>query len=310
MTEETYRPSETQCPVCYETFFQARREQGGGVRQIYCSSRCRAKDWARGNGAKRKATILKYEAVPVNKQKKRERTRAATLKKYGWTEARFQLQLKRQGNACAGCLAAIDRVTARIDHSHTTGEARGLLCDHCNWLLGNAKDDRQTLRRLAAYLERTPDQPLVYVIGALKNQRIPVIGNLLRAHDFDAMDEWCTPGEHADLCWQQYEKVRGRTYQQALAGRAATNIFMFDRAYIDLADAAVLVMPAGKSAMLELGYLVGRGKFACIFLDGEEPDRYDVMPNFASAVYKDEMQLIQALYRWRHEVWSMKEVNE
>jgi hypothetical protein len=125
-------------------------------------------------------------------------------------------------------------------------------------------------------------------MGALKNElRIPEIGNELRLDGYDVMDEWVTPGEHADENWQRYEKIRGRTYKEALKGRAATNIFLFDRSYIDVFDVGVLVLPCGKSAFLELGYAKGRGKKTFILLDGQEPTRFDIMPNFADKVCYD-----------------------
>lgn len=153
-----------------------------------------------------------------------------------------------------------------------------------------------------AYLERDPAQVLVYIIGALKNPRIPEIGKRVRSEGFDVMDEWYTPGEHADTNWQAYEQQRGRTYSEALRGRAATNVFLFDRSYIDLADIVVLTMPAGKSAMLELGYAKGRGKFTILYLDGVEPERYDVMPAFADTVVYSEEKLIELLGQRREEI--------
>lgn len=293
------RPEIGVCPVCSEQFSFPVRKQGGGARRKYCSSKCRSLDWVRGNGGKRKASILKYDTQPENKEKKRLRTRKSTLQKYGWTHERFLAQLTRQQHSCAGCLQPLTKEGARIDHDHVTGEVRGLLCDHCNWVLGHAKDQPGTLRRLMSYLDRDWSKTLVYLIGALKNQRIPDIGNLLRNQDYDVMDEWFTPGELADLNLQEYERRRGRTYSEALAGRAVQNIFWFDRSYIDLSDIVVLVMPAGKSAMLELGYAKGRGKQTAIFLDGVDPERYDIMPRFADQIFKTETDLIEGLSKWR-----------
>lgn len=40
-----------------------------------------------------------------------------------------------------------------IDHNHTTGEGRGVLCSGCNTALGLAGDNAQRLRALADYLD-------------------------------------------------------------------------------------------------------------------------------------------------------------
>lgn len=41
-----------------------------------------------------------------------------------------------------------------IDHCHTSGQVRGVLCGDCNTALGRAKDDPEILRKLALYLEK------------------------------------------------------------------------------------------------------------------------------------------------------------
>lgn len=290
------RPIQGLCPVCNGTFDYPIREQGGGRRPIYCSGKCRSLDWVHHNAGKRQASVIKYDERPENKAAKRKRERKRGLAKhYGWTETDLQVELIRQQFSCAGCLAPISEDTARVDHNHETQQVRGLLCNSCNWALGHIKDARATLHRLSAYLDRDRTKISVYLIGALKNSRIPEIGNLLRNEDYDVMDEWFTPGPEADTNWQAYERIRGRSYAEALKGRAATNIFFFDRSYIDLSDFVVLVMPAGKSAMLELGYARGRGKKTFVFLDGAEPDRYDIMTKFSDGVFKTADELLTAL---------------
>lgn len=289
------RPVQGLCPVCNKVFDYPIRKQGGGRRSIYCSHKCCSLDWARRNHEKRQATVVKYGNTPENKERRKRQERIRRIESYGWTEIDYKHELVRQQFSCAGCLISITEETANIDHNHNTDTVRGLLCKHCNWALGHLRDTRSTLHRLSAYLERDRTKTSIYLIGSLRNNRIPEIGNLLRVENYDVMDEWYTPGPEADTNWQAYERLRGRTYAEALQGRAATNIFFFDRSYIDLSDFVILVMPAGKSAMMELGYAKGRGKKSFVFLDGEEPDRYDVMTRFSDGVFKTFEQLKVAL---------------
>ena len=41
-----------------------------------------------------------------------------------------------------------------IDHDHTTGKVRGMLCHDCNTSLGKFRDNPDILRKAADYLER------------------------------------------------------------------------------------------------------------------------------------------------------------
>jgi len=133
----------------------------------------------------------------------------------------------------------------------------------------------------------------IYVIGSLRNPEIPKIGNALRQAGFDAFDDWWGAGKFADDSWKEYEQERGRTYQEALQGYAARQIFAFDKMHLDRCDMAVLVYPAGKSAHLELGYAVGKGKKTFVLVDN--PDRWDVMLQFADEVVFSLEELLEKL---------------
>lgn len=79
----------------------------------------------------------------------------------GMTDDQFQDFLQKQNNSCAICLEPFIK-TPRIDHDHLCCVSekscglctRGLLCHHCNIMLGNAKDNPEILERGAAYLRR------------------------------------------------------------------------------------------------------------------------------------------------------------
>lgn len=137
-------------------------------------------------------------------------------------------------------------------------------------------------------------QKLVYLIGSLRNSYVPELGAALREHDIEVFDDWYAAGPEADDKWQQYETYRGRTYGEALEGKAVRNVFQFDRRNLDACTDAVLVMPGGKSAHLELGYCIGRGKKGYVLFD-KEPERWDAMYRFAHQVFFKEEDLIDCL---------------
>ena len=121
----------------------------------------------------------------------------------------------------------------------------------------------------------------IYLIGSLRNANIPGIAASLRKNGHDVFDDWYAAGPEADDYWRDYEQARGHTLPEALNGYAARHVFDFDLSHLDRCDTSVLVLPAGRSGHLELGYSRGAGKDCAILMEGE-PDRYDVMYRFAN----------------------------
>lgn len=74
---------------------------------------------------------------------------------YGISQEDYSAMLGEQRACCKGCGVRLEPRTLQccVDHDHTTGEVRGLLCSGCNKAVGNVKDSVSTLRRLAEYLE-------------------------------------------------------------------------------------------------------------------------------------------------------------
>ena len=73
----------------------------------------------------------------------------ASLRKYRLRpEDHARMVSLRQGR-CAICEQPRKLV---VDHNHSTGEPRDLLCDGCNRGLGYFKEDPASLRRAADYL--------------------------------------------------------------------------------------------------------------------------------------------------------------
>lgn len=58
-----------------------------------------------------------------------------------------------QGGVCAICEQPEPKKRLAVDHDHTTGAVRALLCSKCNVALGLMSDDPARLRVAAHYLE-------------------------------------------------------------------------------------------------------------------------------------------------------------
>ena len=86
-------------------------------------------------------------------------------KTYGITQDEKQQVIDAQDG---GCICApwtgYDGRTRDLstDHDHKTGVVRGVLCKHCNDLLGRIRDDPAYFRLMLQYLE---DPPAVKVLG-------------------------------------------------------------------------------------------------------------------------------------------------
>ncbi len=137
----------------------------------------------------------------------------------------------------------------------------------------------------------------IYLIGSLRNPAIPEIARQLRVEGFDVFDDWYAAGPEADDYWQKYEQNRNHSYEQALSGYAAQHVYQFDKRHLDRCDIGILALPAGKSGHLELGYMIGTGKPGLILLD-KEPERFDVMYNFATGIFRHLHYLIKELRRF------------
>jgi hypothetical protein len=106
------------------------------------------------NREKRMAQQNAWRAA--NPERARTYNREARLKSsYGLTPERFEALLSSQGSCCAICETDTPggRGTWKVDHCHTSGKVRGLLCNGCNVGLGYFKDDTNALKRATSYLE-------------------------------------------------------------------------------------------------------------------------------------------------------------
>jgi len=76
-------------------------------------------------------------------------------RKYGLTFADYGVILASQNSQCAICsvyFSEAQRGVLFVDHCHTTGMIRGLLCQNCNTAIGLLKDSPLLCTKAAEYL--------------------------------------------------------------------------------------------------------------------------------------------------------------
>lgn len=88
-----------------------------------------------------------------------DKTRKSHLRrKYGLTVENYTILLKEQDGKCAICdskdAGRQGVKNLAVDHNHSTGKVRGLLCSRCNLGIGHLDDDPNRLEAAAAYLRK------------------------------------------------------------------------------------------------------------------------------------------------------------
>ncbi len=165
--------SKGRCRDCYAVFSyrtdpERRDKSRKKARDWYVANKERARNtgsaYRAANPEKIRDVQIAYRAANTEKLRAKnkayaaaypERTRAAQLRiKYGLTLEQYEQLLEKQEGLCAICQR--ERSTKRhlaVDHCHTTGKIRGLLCSTCNTALGKFRDSQILLHRAADYLD-------------------------------------------------------------------------------------------------------------------------------------------------------------
>jgi len=90
----------------------------------------------------------------ANAEKLKMKDRISNLRKnYGLELEQYNLMFENQNGLCAICNhpEKLNRMLS-VDHNHNTGEIRALLCQRCNFLIGMANENLDTLISAVSYL--------------------------------------------------------------------------------------------------------------------------------------------------------------
>jgi hypothetical protein len=113
-------------------------------------ARCKSAERDAGKGYC-KSCQIEYSREYANKPEVRDRQ---YRKLYGIGVIEYEDMLKSQNYACALCLTPQIQLLIKlsVDHCHSDGKVRGLLCHPCNTFLGLIQDDVERLKRMIGYL--------------------------------------------------------------------------------------------------------------------------------------------------------------
>jgi hypothetical protein len=115
-------------------------------------------EYVEARNARARAQSRAAREDPVRRAAIAAATRSRNLlKAHGMQEEDFDELCELQGGVCALC----DGIPSgrgpnkflHVDHDHTSGVLRMLLCSNCNTALGLMKDNPDLLRKAAEYLE-------------------------------------------------------------------------------------------------------------------------------------------------------------
>lgn len=129
------------CPVCKTTEHPKSTNKGHLCKK--CAN-VRSLEWARKNKQRHTSNQMQY--------------------RYGISKEMYDEKIKQQQNKCAIChqeeTAVDNKGTVKnlaIDHNHSTGKVRDLLCKACNVSLGLLKEDKEILKSMLNYIEKHND---------------------------------------------------------------------------------------------------------------------------------------------------------
>lgn len=119
-------PLNTYCKICHVVRNKILSDKKGGYNSKYC------KEW--------------------RETRKRSEKDKKVKSRYGITMDEFDVMKNNQGGVCAICNGKNNDRDLAVDHCHTTGKVRGLLCGNCNRGIGYFKDSKILLEKTIKYL--------------------------------------------------------------------------------------------------------------------------------------------------------------
>lgn len=151
--KELEKQGKRRCAICKKILplsnFSPNSKKGKA--QYYCRlcHRNRQRVWRENNRDRCNAYMKKYY-----RENKTKISIRGKCKVYGITKEEYLEIFRKQNGKCRICRVLHLELTRGlyVDHDHETGKVRGLLCNKCNWLLGNCGENTKILERAIQYI--------------------------------------------------------------------------------------------------------------------------------------------------------------
>jgi hypothetical protein len=117
----------------------------------------------------------------------------------------------------------------------------------------------------------------IYIASSWKNPIQPQIVKLLRERGYEVYDFRNPTGNSNGFHWSEinkhWQEWDAEQYREALNHPAANSGFSLDFNAMKWADCCIMVLPCGRSASVEAGWMKGVGKKVIVFqIDNSEPE--------------------------------------
>lgn len=143
----------------------------------------------------------------------------------------------------------------------------------------------------------------IYLASSWRNEQQPLMVDLLRTEGHEVYD-FRNPPTSTGFAWSEldlnWKNWTAKEYVQNLKKPRAIEGFNSDFNAMHWADTGVLLLPCGRSAHLEIGWMSGMGKRTFVLTrDGEEPE---LMALMCTKICTSAKELFQALNGDRYDV--------
>ena len=167
------RITEQPCDWCGEMFKPRRRKDHDGKPVRFCSQPCHWASYGVEGRTEKSCSRCKivqpidnFTLDPTTSDGHKANCKTCAIpgqrdydlrRNYGITHAEYDVMYGQQGGLCAICgepAAPLHGKHAPIDHNHTTGQVREILCGSCNTGIGYFMEDPEVLESAARYLRK------------------------------------------------------------------------------------------------------------------------------------------------------------